>query len=205
MLKLLKTRFFANAFNNYVDKFANNLGKSGVFLSIVLIPIFAFLPTFAYAYFLLLQNPSRQENENQILVMAMYFSYLLSFTFPVYVLRNFVKKYSAKVFAFFMIFPIVQIAYMLCSMDFQVLPVKTNAFVIIWWILEVLALMIVLFYKPYSHYRAFQIIGSLVLISGASLISLHSVVLSYAILIFWLLSTAHILFRDKLLDYLEKR
>lgn len=204
--KLLTTRYFANAFNSFVDRrIVDKLGKSGVFLSIVLIPIFALLPMFAYSYFLLLQNPPRKENENLILAMAMCFNYLLSFALPVYVLRNFIKKYSAKAFAFFMIFPLIQIVYMLYVMDFQILPVETNAFAILWWVLEVLALVVVIFYKPYSHYRAFQIVGSLALISGAGLISPNSAILAWATVIFWILSTAHILFRDKLLDYLEKR
>ena len=88
---------------------------------------------------------------------------------------------------------------------------------------EQAALIIVLFRKSYTNYRAFQIVGSLLVIifgmaayyevsenlreaetaADAEFFRTAQIFLLACVGIFWILSTAHILFRDKLLDYLE--
>ena len=86
-------------------------------------------------------------------------------------------------------------------------------------LLEELAAMAVLFQKSYTNYRAFQVVGSLFLIIlgfifyyadvsknllGVERLGGDKIFLA-AVVLFWILSRAHILFRDKLLDYLESR
>ena len=90
---------------------------------------------------------------------------------------------------------------------------------------EQAALTIVLFRKSYTNYRAFQIVGSLFLIifgvgayyevsenlreaetaADVEFFRAAQIFLSVCVGVFWVLSRAHILFRDKLLDYLESK
>lgn len=206
MLKLLKTRFFANAFNNYVDKLAEKLGRSGDVFAILLFPILSGLVWWAFFVFVWIFHPMLEETAsyNFLVSVAYEMVWLLSIALSAFVIRLAAKKYSAKTFIMFMSFPIIVGAclFLTDNTSFNNEPYWLG---IVWLLLETLAILAVLFYKPYSNYRAFQIVGSLALILFATCLFYGNLIISCAVYVFWMLSTAHILFRDKLLDCLEKK
>ena len=205
--KFWGTRFFSNFFNENAEKLSVSLGKFGDIASLLLFPIigtsvWAFYFICVFAVF-----PNVKTEDTGLLGLVYPLVCMLSVALPTFFVRVFAKKYSAKTFAMFMILPAFSFILVACADKtlHMSLAGDLNPFALSWLALEAAALLIVLFYKPYSHYRAFQIVGSLFLFLCGAMVSFYSVSICYAVLVFWILSTAHILFRDKLLDCLEKR
>lgn len=200
--KLLTTRYFANAFNSFVDRrIVENLGAMGDVWSVMLFPILSGFVGGACFYFIWIVQQENGESLNCFSNVVDDMVWLFSIALPIFVIRIFAKRHSAKRFAMFMALPAIIGA---CSY-LNYCTSSCNFVSNILLLLEAFAVAVVLFYKSYSHYRAFQIVGSLALILFATCLFCDNLIISCMVYIFWILSTAHILFRDKLLDYLEKR
>lgn len=204
--KLLTTRFFSNFFNAKAESLSASLGKFGVVVSLMLFPIIWMSVWLFYFFCVFAVFADVKPEEGSLIGFVYPLACLLSVALPTFFVRVFAKKYSAKAFAMFMILPALSFIFAACAdKTLRMSLAGGNPLMLPWLALETSALLIVLFYKPYSHYRAFQIVGSLFLIFCGAALSFCGVAVCYAVLVFWVLSTAHILFRDKLLDYLEKR
>ena len=201
------TRFFSNFFNEKAEKLSVSLGKSGDIASLLLFPVIGASVWVFYFICIFMVFPNVIEGAS-LLGLVYPLVCMLSVALPTFFVRVFAKKYSAKTFAMFMILPAFSFIIVACTdntLHLSIAEDLNSPALSSWYALEAAALLIVLFYKPYSHYRAFQIVGSLFLFLCGAMVSFYSVSICYAVLVFWILSTAHILFRDKLLDYLEKK
>lgn len=214
--RFLKTRFFARSFNRLEE------GLGDRFSGVVLAYIFA-LPIMygALALFyclgwnppidVIFQTEQEKNAADFVLVWILFFSASLAAFF----IRFFARGFSIKGFLCAMLLPLLFCLFALFAGAASGFDSKQT----FWFLAEGLAVVFVLARKDYTGYRAFQIVGSLFLITiglvfyyanlfgnrlGVEIFGGSKIFLAF-IIIFWILSTAHILFRDKLLDYLEKK
>lgn len=219
--KLLKTRFFAENFNACVDSVSRKLGAWGVVLGYALyLPlVFAILSLVHFVWGL----PIDCYYDSQIcrIVEMSLFDCIVMFAFVsgALLIRFFAQKYSAKVFLSIMLLPFLPLLLNLAPYRFIDNSVGLDTNYLIFSVVETVIIAFVLLNKLYSNYRAFQVVGSLLIVWVGALLYFADIsgnvfdftlfagskIFLGAIFVFWILSTAHILFRDKLLDYLEKK
>ncbi|MBR6388703.1 MAG: hypothetical protein IKS15_01100 [Opitutales bacterium] len=218
--KLLTTRYFALKFNKIADCVGEKGGVAGVVLAYffampIMLAVLAFFNCLVWS--LPIDVSLETENQWQVADFLMMLIIFLSVSLAVFFIRIFARGFSGKAF-FFTMLP----SMLFCL--WLVISVYSVGIGIFLWgafflLLEELAAMAVLFQKSYTNYRAFQVVGSLFLIIlgfifyyadvsknllGVERLGGDKIFLA-AVVLFWILSRAHILFRDKLLDYLESR
>ena len=216
--KLLKTRFFARGFNRLEE------GLGDRFSGVILAYIFA-LPIMygALAFFDCLvwslpfddidifQTEQEKNAADFVSVWILFFSASLAAFF----IRFFARGFSSKGFLCAMLLPLFFCLFALFAGAASGLDSKQT----LWFLAEGIIVVFVFARKDYTGYRAFQAVGSLFLIIiglifycanlrgnrlGVEIFGGSKIFLAL-IIIFWVLSTAHILFRDALLDYLESK
>ncbi|MBR4597188.1 MAG: hypothetical protein IKO42_02195 [Opitutales bacterium] len=205
--KLLTTRIFANFFNEKAEKAADFCGGWRLVGAYVLsVPIF--LAAVLVDIFFSGHGDVAAENASFLLGM------LFSLGASMFLVRVFAAKHrSWASFAAMLLLPMF-VFYLLFAMGGDCDFGKFLPFIVA----EYAVFFIVLLNRHYSHYRFFQLVGSILPIYFAFKIYYADILqrpefnFKYltsdktflaAIILFWVLSRAHILFRDKLLDYLE--
>ena len=200
--KLLTTRIFANFFNEKAEKFADFFGVWGLVAAYVL-SAFAIYLVFVFALGFSMASEEMEDCALNIMDLESRLSSVFLIGIAMFFVRIFAARYRYWLFFALMLLPI---CFLFCMYGFDLIAYRSfkfTPFVIAEWAI----FFFVFFNNHYSHYRAFQLVGSLFLICfalGFYNLSTKGIFLA-AVFLFWILSRAHILFRDKLLDYLESK
>ena len=214
--KLLTTRIFANFFNEKVGKVADFFGVWGLVAAYVFFPIALRLA----AHITGLIPPSVFEgygDDEAPPIFLFFLGVIFVFGCAMFLIRIFAARYRYGIFFALMWLPIFALFCIFLPAAILMLMFLYESFchagVFIPFLVAEIAIFFIVFFGNFTHYRVFQLVGSLIPICFALhiyfKIHLEYLVMGKiflaAVVLFWILSRAHILFRDKLLDYLESK